>query len=412
MAPHRPTILQIIPELDTGGAELATVEVADALTRAGGRALVLSEGGRLAGRLAEAGGELIAFPAATKNPARIVWNARRIRAIAAAEGVDLIHARSRAPAWSALLAARGAGLPFVTTYHGAYSEKGRFKNWYNGVMARADVVIANSDYTAGLIQARYRTPSERLVVVQRGVDGARFDPDAIAPERVDALRRSWGVGAHERVILHAARLTGWKGQGTVIAAADLLARRHDAAIAGAPWVVVFAGDAQGRADYAAGLAAQARDAGLADRVRFAGHVDDMPAAFRASHVAVVASTEPEAFGRAATEAQVMACPVIATRIGAPQETVLATPAVEDGARTGWLVPPGDAAALAEALAEVLAMPVEARGALGARARAHVLARFSLARMKSETLAVYDRLLGTRLAAVGADAATSQAPPGQ
>ena len=394
---HRPTILQIIPELDTGGAELATVEIADAVTKAGGRALVLSEGGRLAERLAAAGGELIPFPAATKNPARILWNARRIRELAAAEGVDLIHARSRAPAWSALIAARKAHLPFVTTYHGAYGEKGRIKNWYNGVMARADVVIANSDYTAGLIRARYATPNERLVVIQRGVDGARFDPAAIASERVAALRRSWGVEPGQRVILHAARITGWKGQSTVIAAAAILAGRAVGSEAVPDWVVVFAGDDQGRAEYKSRLVEQARAAGIADRIRFAGHVDDMPAAFRAAHVAVVASTEPEAFGRAATEAQVMACPVIATRLGAPQETVLATPAVAAGQRTGWLVPPGDGAALADALAETMALPAPDREVLGARARAHVLDRFSLAQMKSQTLAVYDRLLGTRLA---------------
>ncbi len=390
---HRPTILQIIPELETGGAELATIEIADALTRAGGRALVLSQGGRLAGKLAEAGGELLPFPAKTKNPARIVLNARAIRAIAAREGVDLIHARSRAPAWSGLLAARGAGLPFVTTYHGAYKEKGRFKNWYNSVMARADVVIANSHYTADLVRARYRTPAERLVVIQRGVEGGRFDPKAIAPERVAALRAAWSVGPGQRVILQAARLSAWKGQSVVIAAAARLANTPGLG----DWVVVFAGDDQGRSGYREQLQAQARAAGIADRVRFAGHVDDMPAAFLAAQVAVVASTEPEAFGRAAAEAQVMACPVIATRLGAPQETVLAAPAYGPDARTGWLVPPGDATALAAAIGEALALEPAVRARLGARSRAHVLAHFSLAQMKAETLAVYDRLLGTNLA---------------
>lgn len=409
MSQQRPTILQIIPELETGGAELATIEIAEAVCRAGGRALVLSEGGRLAARLAAVGGELVPFPAATKNPARILFNARQIRRLAISEGVDLIHARSRAPAWSALLAARKAGLPFVTTYHGAYGEKGRLKRWYNGVMARADVVIANSGYTADLIRSRYGTPDARLVVIQRGVDGGRFDPAAIPEARVAALREAWGVAPGQQVILHAARLTGWKGQAVVIdAAARLAARQGAAAGRGEPgWVVVFAGDAQGRDAYATSLRQQAEAAGIADRIRFAGHVDDMPAAFKAAHVAVVASTEPEAFGRAATEAQVMACPVIATRIGAPQETVLAAPAVAAAARTGWLVPPGDADALAAALDEAMHLPAAERAALGARARAHVLARFSLAQMKAETLAVYDRLLGTDL---GPRLAAGVAPP--
>lgn len=391
-APRRPTILQIIPQLDTGGAELATVEISDAVTRAGARAIVLSEGGRLAGRLAEVGGELIPFPAASKNPGRILLNAAAIQRIAAREGVDLIHARSRAPAWSALIAARRAKLPFVTTYHGAYKEKGRLKSWYNSVMARADRVIANSRYTADLIRARYGTPEERLVVIQRGVDGAKFDPAAVSDERVAALRRAWGLQPEQRVILQAARLTAWKGQSVVLQAARLLASRPEVG----NWVVVFAGDDQGRTEYREQLVAEARAAGIEDRVRFAGHVDDMPAAFRAAQVAVVASVEPEAFGRTATEAQVMACPVIATRIGAPQETVLAAPAHGHDSRTGWLVQPGDGAALADAISEALRLEPEERAALGLRSRQHVLDSFSLAQMKAETLAVYDSLLGTDL----------------
>lgn len=391
-APRRPTILQIIPQLDTGGAELATVEISDAVTRAGGRAIVLSEGGRLAGRLAEVGGELIPFPAASKNPGRILLNAAAIQRIAAREGVDLIHARSRAPAWSALIAARRAKLPFVTTYHGAYKEKGRLKSWYNSVMARADRVIANSRYTADLIRARYGTPEERLVVIQRGVDGAKFDPAAVSDERVATLRRAWHLRPDQRVILQAARLTAWKGQSVVLQAARLLASRPDVG----NWVVVFAGDDQGRTEYREQLVAEARAGGIDDRVRFAGHVDDMPAAFRAAQVAVVASVEPEAFGRTATEAQVMACPVIATRIGAPQETVLAVPTHGHDSRTGWLVQPGDGAALADAIAEALRLQPEERAALGRRSRQHVLDSFSLAQMKTETLAVYDSLLGTDL----------------
>ena len=159
MAATRPTILQIIPELDTGGAELSTVEIAQAIVEAGGRALVLSQGGRLVEDLARVGGELMLFPAATKNPVRIARNGYEIARIIKRENVDLIHARSRAPAWSALIAARRTGIPFVTTYHGAYGEKGRLKKLYNSVMARSDLIIANSHYTAGLVASRYRTPS-------------------------------------------------------------------------------------------------------------------------------------------------------------------------------------------------------------------------------------------------------------
>jgi glycosyltransferase involved in cell wall biosynthesis len=163
-------------------------------------------------------------------------------------------------------------------------------------------------------------------------------------------------------------------------------------------VVVLAGDAQGRSTYTASLLQAIRTAGLDGRVRLVGHVDDMPAAFRAAHVAVVASTEPEAFGRAATEAQAMGTPVIATDIGAPPETVLSTQRFGMETATGWLVPPADAPRLADAIAAALALTPDERARMGARARAHVAERFSLDVMKRQTLQVYDQLLGTHLAA--------------
>ena len=158
MAEKRPTIMQIIPELDTGGAELSTIEIADAIQSAGGRCIVLTEGGRLVQRLRDTGAEVQFFPAAVKSPLRLLWNARRIVNMIRRDDVDLVHARSRAPAWSALMAARHARIPFVTTYHGAYSEKSDAKRLYNSVMARGDAVIANSHYTSDLIRMRYGTP--------------------------------------------------------------------------------------------------------------------------------------------------------------------------------------------------------------------------------------------------------------
>lgn len=398
-----PTILQILPRLDAGGAELSAVEIAGAVARAGGRALVLAEPGRLAADVKAAGGEVRAFPAATKNPLGILANARRIARIVAKEGVDLIHARSRAPAWSGLIAARRTGVPFVTTYHGAYSERGRVKRLYNSVMARGDVVIANSHYTARLIASRYGTPLQRLEIIHRGVDISTFDPAQIAPDRVAALREAWGVAPHRRVILHPARLTRWKGQAVLIEAAarlEALGRLGEAAI-------ILAGDAQGRRSYAEALRAQIAHLGLGGRVLLVGHVEDMAAAYAAAHVTVVASTEPEAFGRAAIEAAAVACPVIATDIGAPPETVLAGPAARDTETTGWLVPAGDAEALAGRLAEALALEPSARARIGERARRHAIANFSVDAMQLSTLGVYDRLLATQLKAqAGLNASTS------
>jgi glycosyltransferase involved in cell wall biosynthesis len=402
----RPTILQIIPQLDAGGAELSVVEIAGAVAKAGGRAMVLAEPGRLAANITAAGGEVIPFPAATKSPLRILANAGRIARIARREGVDLIHARSRAPAWSALIAARRIGVPFVATYHGAYNETNAVKRLYNSVMARGDVTIANSHYTARLVADRYGTPPERLVVIQRGVDTAGFDPARIAPERVATLRQAWGVAPGQRIILQAARLTRWKGQGVLIEAAGRLlaqGRLDDA-------VVILAGDAQGRDSYAELLRGQIARLGLQGRVRLVGHVVDMAAAFRAAHVTVVASIEPEAFGRTAIEAAAVGCPVIATDIGAPSETVVAPPAPEE-TTTGWLVPPADAGALAARVADALDLPAPARAGMGARARSRAVTCFSVEVMQQSTLGVYDRLLGTALQArFGSVAAVSPKIP--
>jgi glycosyltransferase involved in cell wall biosynthesis len=395
MANRRPTILQIIPQLDTGGAELSAIEIADALVRAGARALVATEGGRMAHRITDLGGEIVTLPLASKNPATIYTNAGRLARLIAAEDVDLVHARSRAPAWSALWAARRTTRPFVTTYHGAYGETGPIKRAYNAVMAKGNLTIANSAYTAGLIMGRYGTPLEKLRIIHRGVDELAFDPTTIAADRIAALRAQWRLpAAPTTVILQAARLTRWKGQNVLVDALTRLAERRPEL----PWVAILAGDDQGRADYRTELTSTIAARGLADRIRLVGHVDDMPAAFAIASVTVIASVEPEAFGRTSIEAQRMGCPVIATRIGAPPETVLAPPAVTAEARTGWLVPPADAAALSDALAEALALSPAERVALAARATRHAGTHFTLDAMRRSTLAVYDELLGTDLVA--------------
>jgi len=389
LADSAATILQIIPELDTGGAELSTIEIAEAIVIAGGRALVLTQGGRMLDRLRATGADVRLFPAATKNPVRLAANAKAIASMIEDDDVALVHARSRAPAWSGLWAARRTKRPFVTTYHGAYNEKSALKRFYNGVMARGDLVIANSGYTRDLIRSRYGTPDGRIRVIHRGVDMASFDAEKVSADRVARLRSAWGVGPGDRVILHAARLTTWKGQHVVVEAARLLHEQGQL-----DGVVALAGDAQGRDAYADGLRAAIRASGLEGRVRLVGHVDDMPAAYLLADASVVASIEPEAFGRTAVESQAMGCPVIATRIGAPQETVLSPPEHGPRSMTGWLVAPGDARAMADAILWALSLDAVSRGEMATRARAHAAASFSLRQMRLKTLQVYDEILGT------------------
>jgi glycosyltransferase involved in cell wall biosynthesis len=379
------TILQILPRLDAGGAERTTLDVAAAIVQAGGRALVASAGGRMVSELQVLGGIWIPFPADVKNPFKMLVNSRKLARLVAAEHVDVVHARSRAPAWVALGAARMMGCPLVTTYHGAYGGGSALKLRYNSVMARGDVVIANSHFTADTIRKLYPFADDRLKVIHRGSDLRAFSPGAVAPARVTALRDAWGVAPHERIVLLAARLTGWKGQRVLIEAAAKL-RPEGVRF-------ILAGDPQGRDCYVRELDRLIDSYGLKGVVRRVGHCADMPAAFLASSVVAVPSTEPEAFGRSAVEAQAMGAPVVVSDLGAVPETVLAPPEVGPEARTGWRVPPGDVDALAQALNGALTLGATARDAMARRARAHVERHFSLEQMTRDTIGVYAGLLG-------------------
>jgi len=383
-----PTILQIIPDLETGGAEQTTLDVARAIVDQGWNAVVASAGGRLQADIEDAGGAHVTLPLRAKNPAALLVNAQRLAHLIRGRNVDVVHARSRAPAWSALLAAKQTNRPLVTTYHGAYRQSGPLKGFYNSVMARGDVVIANSAYTADMIRARHPIAKERITVVHRGTDFSAFDPAALTEDRRDRLRQAWGVTASTPILLQVARLTEWKGQSVVIEAMGKLGSGHGDIVA------VLAGDAQGRQQYIEQLLANIRSLSLDGRVRLVGHCDDVPAALSLADVSVVASTQPEAFGRAAVEAQAMGVPVIVSDLGAVGETVLAPPQIDDLARTGWRVPAGDAEALAGAVEAVLAMPAGDRTKLTARAGDHVRALFSVQAMTEATLNVYRALLNS------------------
>ncbi len=380
------TLLQVLPALNAGGVEQTTLDVAAAVRKAGGRALVASEGGRLTAALAERGGEAIELPLDSKNPLTMAANAGRLAALIKREGVSLVHARSRAPAFSAIAAARRAGVPVVTTYHGVYNAKTALKRWYNGVMTRGDFVIANSDFTRDHLIREHRVDPARVEAIPRGVDLARFDAAAVDADRIAALRADWEIGPEEPrlVLLLAGRLTRWKGQALLI---EALGRRR-AERGTDDILLVLAGDDQGRTGYRAELYALAAQLGVADAVRIVGHVADMPAAYLAADAAAAPSLEPEAFGRTAVEPQAMGRPVLAADHGAVRETVV------DG-ETGWRVAPGDVDAWAAALQALVEAGPDRRAAIEAAGIARVRALFSLQRMTDLTLAVYRRLLAER-----------------
>jgi glycosyltransferase involved in cell wall biosynthesis len=385
MHPTRRTmnVLQVIPELDAGGAERTTLDIAAALARRGDGALVASKGGRLADELGRLGGDLRVMPVQSKNPAVMAANAFALAGLAGREKVDIIHARSRAPAWSALGAARMAGCAFVTTYHGAYNAKTRLKRLYNSGIARGDVVIANSNYIADRIRAEHGEVVKEIVVIPRGVDTAALDPAAVLPARINGLAAIWGLDRMRPVVLMPGRLTRWKGQTVMIEAMAQLRGNN-----GPDAVLVMPGDDQGRTEYRAELQRLIDSLGLGDSVILAKHCSDMPAAYAAADVVVSASIEPEAFGRVAVEGAVMARPVVATDHGGSRETV------EDGVG-GLLVAPGDAAAMAQALSAILSLSASARLEMGARGAERARRLFSVQAMQAATLRVYDDLLARR-----------------
>jgi len=377
-----PTILQILPSLVTGGVERGAVEVARAITEAGWRALVASSGGQMVAEISRAGATHIDFPAATKNPLEMWRNVSKLAALIEQHEVDIVHARSRAPAWSALYAAKRTGATFMTTFHGNYNVGNPAKQFYNSVMARGERVIAISEFIAEQVRDRYGADPSRIRVVPRGVDVDIFSPAAVSAQRVIQLAEQWRIPDTARVVMLPGRLTRWKGQTVLIEALSRLADRTDLRC------LIVGGDQ--RTGYREELERQVSRSGLEPYVQFTGDCRDMPAAFMLADVVVSASTDAEAFGRVIVEAQAMGRPVIATDHGAARETVI------EG-ETGWLVPPGDASALVAALEQALALDPDAREAMAARSMERVHRDYTRELMCDRTLSVYEELLAERAA---------------
>jgi len=377
-AASRPAvILQVLPALVTGGVERGTLDVAGAIVQAGGTALVASAGGPMVRELERLGARHLMLPLDRKTPWAILHNRRKLVSLIEEHRVDIVHARSRAPAWSALGAARLTGRPFVTTFHGTYNYHSPLKRWYNAIMTKGDRVIAISDFIARHIQDNYEIDPAHLRVIARGIDFVPFDPLRVHAERLAALVTAWRLPDGVPVVMLPGRLTRWKGHAVLIKAIHRLARRDV--------VCVLVGGDHGRDQYRRELETLAGSLDITARLRIVGDCRDMPAAYMLADVVVSASTDPEAFGRIAVEASAMGRPVVATDHGGSRETVR-------HGETGWLVPPGDSTALAQAIDTVLHLSAAERVALGERARDFVLERFSKARMCAATLRVYGELL--------------------
>lgn len=379
------TVLQIVADLDSGAVAQAAIGTAAALSRAGAHALIASRGGALISELQARGGLFTPFPAHVRNPLGMALNIRRLAQLIEAERVDLVHARSRAAAWVAYGATRLARTPFVTSFRGSYAQGGPLALRYNSVMARGDAVIADSAFTAGIVARLFPAARNRLHIVVDGVDCRLFTPKAVAPARVQAVRRLWGAAQDERIV-YVAPAGPTSAAAALIEAIRRLSLEADAeALLGGTTFLVACEDAGGAA--ARGIDAAIARAGLQQIMRTGAANPDRPAALLTAAVAVALPARPDGLAGLALEAQAMGAPLVVAATGAASETILAPPDVADSARTGWRTSL-DPEAVAAALRAALSLGATARERLSLRARAHVEARFSIEQTFAQTLAAY------------------------
>jgi glycosyltransferase involved in cell wall biosynthesis len=369
------TVLQVLPALKSGGVERGTVEIATALVKAGHRALVASSGGSMVAEITAAGATHLTLPLQSKNPFMIWANTKRLVEIIEREKVSLIHARSRAPAWSAFFAAKQTGIPFITTYHAAYNISSKPRHWWASVMAKGDRVIAISNYVANILRESFGVPEERIRLIYRGFDHAAFTPSDKVNVRAAQLKKEWGLPEGLPIILCPGRVSRTKGQDVLVKALAYFPH---------PCVCVLAGDQRGRADVVAGIKTAAATGAV--KLFMPGAYWDGPAVMALADVVVTPATLPEAFGRTTAEAQAMGKLVISTNNGAAPEIVT------EG-ETGWLVEASNPLQLAAALQKFFALTPLQRKEMEAQARTEAIAKFDTVKMCAETLRVYEEIIG-------------------
>src|ERR1044072_6286508 len=384
------TALIVVPTLHAGAADAGAIELMHILRRNGHRVIVVSNGGRLENVVAASGAEFERLDVASFNPVTMLRCALALARIVRDKHCDLIHAHGRAAAWSGYIAARARHVPLLTTWYKGFREQNALKRLYNGVMVRGERVVAVTEQLAELIVERYRIPPERITVVPASIDLARFDPAAISAERIEAIRRAWGVTPETKVILVVGRMLRRKGHHVAVKAAHRLKKGGLK-----DFVCVFAGEDQGGTRSTGELWDLVSATDSADVVRFAGAAEDMPAPYAAATVVVSAAVQPEGLQRAILEAQAMAHPVVVSGLAAGGEGVLAPPTVPEERMTGMRVPADDDAALAAALIRLFSLSDSARSAIGRRGRARGAHHFDAPSVERATLALYAEITRPR-----------------
>ncbi len=381
--PTKLKVLQVIPKLGSGGAETGCFDLAHYLYENNCSSYIVTSGGELTNYINKKKVKLIRFPVHLKNPIMILLNAIFLSLIILILNIDIVHARSRAPAWSCLLATKITRRKFVTTFHGTYNFKSSIKKFYNSVMVRSDLIIAGSNFIFSHIKehySKYVKPQKKFLVIFRGINTEYFDPKKIKESDKILLKKKWKIQNDKKIILLPGRLTYWKGHEMFLEAISKLKK----IMPDKEFVAIILGSDQGRNIYKKKLIRLVDQFRLINNVIFVENIKLMPIAYEISDVVISASIEPESFGRVSVEAQSMEKPIIASNIGGSKETII-------NDKTGFLFEAGNSNKLSERIAEILNLSEVTLNGIGAEARKNVIMKFNVEKMCFSTYSEYKKL---------------------
>ena len=377
-------VLQVIPKLGYGGAETGCFDIAHYLPENNCESFIVTSGGELLKFVDKKKVKIFKLPVHSKNPLLIFINSIILVGIILLNNISIVHARSRAPAWSCLLASKITGRKFVTTFHGTYNFKTNFKKFYNSVMVRSDLIIAGSNFIFSHIKENYSmylSDKKKFLVIFRGINVDYFDSSTTLENDEKKLLKKWDIEKNKKIILLPGRLTSWKGQEVFIEAINLI----NIELGYEAFYTVILGSDQGRELYKKKLIRLSEQYRMSKQIRFIDHCNNMALAYKVSDIIVSASNEPEAFGRVSVEAQSMAKPIIASNIGGSNETVI-------DEKTGFLFEANNAKSLSKQILRVLNMDEISLKMMGVEARKNVTKRFNVEKMCFSTYSEYKRLL--------------------
>ena len=378
-------VLQVIPKLGYGGAETGCYDLAHFLPEQGCKSFIVTSGGVLLKFIKKEKVKVFRLPVQSKNPILILFNAIIISLIILIYNINIIHARSRAPAWSCLIATKITARKFVTTFHGTYNFSNRFKKFYNSVMVRSHLIIAGSNFIFSHINENYGdfflNRKRKLLVIFRGINANYFNPQKISLSKIEKFSKKNSIDRDKFIILLPGRLSFWKGQKIFIEALKLLSEQ----INNQPFEGIIIGGDQGGSVYKKQLIALVERYRLKKIIKFIDHCDEMPVAYKIANLVCSCSSEPEAFGRISVEAQSMGIPIVASDIGGSTETI-----VKD--KTGFLFKSGDSNALTNAIIMVMQKDYNSLKSIGFEGRKNILKKFDVDKMCHTTFTEYKKLI--------------------